>query len=340
MKYLFSHCIFLLSLLAAAVAAQAQPGLYIGSGNNIFISAGTMFSTDSLVLTPSADFNIQGINAATKTASLLHPSSNTAIKRIFQFSNTTAPFSGSIAIYYADTELNGIAESGLTLNIHNGTNWNNFSANVTRDAVNNLVSTSNITNLALNELTLAALLAPLPVKFLSVAAHCKPNGVLVSWQTAMENNSKQFEVQQSSDGIYWQTRGRMAAAGNTTNPRYYEYFDNTPGGNGWYRIVESDADNRTTISSAVQSPCLLSSGLGLFPNPVLETAYIIIPSATPSRVTLLLYDAQGALVKTELHPLSRGTNVVSMNMQAIASGWYTLTVLSNGITGQLNILKQ
>jgi len=340
MKYVLRCSIFLLGLLLSAFAVYCQPVVYAASGTNIFISAGAVFSMDSLALTPTVNFNITGANTVTTNAALLHPSFNLPLKRIFHFSNTTAPFSGSIAIYYSDPELNGIAETSLTLNIHNGTSWNSFNSNVTRDAVNNLVNTSNLVNLSLNELTLAALFAPLPVKFLSVTALCKSNGVLISWQTATENNSNRFEVQQSSDGIYWRPGGSIAAAGNSPNPHSYEYFDITTSGNSWYRIVESDADNRTTISPVVKSSCHLSTGLSLFPNPVLETAYISIPLATTSPVTLKLYDARGALVKSEQRSLSPGTNLLTMNMHGVSAGWYTLTVIWNEETRQINILKQ
>ncbi|MEP6727498.1 MAG: hypothetical protein ABJC98_16885, partial [Bacteroidota bacterium] len=307
MKHILLYFIFLPAILANAVCAHAQPALYVSAGNNIFISAGTIWSADSLVLTPSADFSIQGVNAVTKTTSLAHPSSNSAIKRIFHFTNTTLPFSGSIAIYYADAELNGLPEATLTLNIHNGTSWNSFNSNVTRNALNNFVTTTNLSAVLLNELTLASLLAPLPVKFSSISTVCQTGAVLIKWETSAELNSKHFEVQRSTDGISWQVAGSIGAAGISSNTNSYEYLDNTPGGNSWYRIIESDADNRTTTSSVVKSSCLLSTGLSLFPNPVLETAYISIPSATTSPVTLNLYDAGGSLVKTMQQSLLPGT---------------------------------
>src|SRR5947209_9043476 len=140
-------------------------GIYIAPTSNIFITAGTIFSADSLVLTPSAAFNFTGENAETRNATVTHLSSDPYIKRVYHLLNTSAPFTGDIAIYYLDNELNGIAENTLTLNVHNGTRWTAFTTGVTREGGSNVVTTTGLTNLSLNELTLARLSSPLPVEF-------------------------------------------------------------------------------------------------------------------------------------------------------------------------------
>lgn len=327
-------------MFAGIAGVQAQPGIYVNAGTNIFIGAGTVFSTDSLVLTPSTGFNIPGINAQIRTTTLVHPSANSAIKRVFHFSNTTTPFSGNIAIYYLDNELNGIPEANLTLNVNNDNNWNNFPVNVTRDPVNNSVTTTTLSNIALNELTLASFFAPLPVRFLSVKAVCKSNGMLISWQTAVEFNSKRFEVQESGNGISWKVKGIIAAAGITANARSYEYLDNTPLGNSWYRIVAFDADDRTTTSTVEKAFCTLTPALTLSPNPVTEHCYISIQSLTASPIVVKVYNAAGALLKSMQRSLSPGANLIMLDMHNLPGGWYTLAIQWNGNSRQINVLKQ
>ena len=149
--------ILILLLIIFSGSISWSQGIYISPSANLFISGGTIFSTDSLVIVPSRDFNITGENAQTKNAAITHPSGNPYIKRVFHFLNTTSPFTGNISIYYLDGELNGLAENALTLNVHNGAVWNAYTTGVTRDGVNNVVNTTGLSNIMLNELTLAGL---------------------------------------------------------------------------------------------------------------------------------------------------------------------------------------
>jgi hypothetical protein len=137
-------------------ASFAQSGLHVASGTDLLIKSGTLFSVDSLVLTPATDFTISGPNAATRTNAVTAPFSGSAINRTFQFSNTVTSFSGTIGIYYRDEELNNVPEKYLTLNIYDGNSWSAHNASVTRDAVNNIVTTTGFNGISMNELTLAA----------------------------------------------------------------------------------------------------------------------------------------------------------------------------------------
>lgn len=155
MTYYLRHCLFAITALLAGVAARGQSGLTIQEGTPLYISSGTTFSVDSLVLTPSADYTITGANSLQRSSTAAQPFSNTHVQRVFRFANTLPAYSGAIGIYYRDAELAGLSENGLTLHIHNGTAWNTFAQNVTRDATNNWVNTASLSNVVLNELLLA-----------------------------------------------------------------------------------------------------------------------------------------------------------------------------------------
>jgi hypothetical protein len=79
---------------------------------------------------------------------------------VYQFCNTSNPFSGKIQINYRDgSELRNIPENALNLNIHNGTAWKAYKP-ANRDATNNFVLTSGLSCVRLNELTLTDCPAP------------------------------------------------------------------------------------------------------------------------------------------------------------------------------------
>ena len=147
--------IFLLTYLLFTGMAQSQ-FLKVSSGTNLTILNGTTFSSDGLMLIPSANFTLSNTTLS-KSATVIHQSFNNYISRVYQFSNISNPFSGAIKINYADgSELNGNAENTLSLNIFNGTAWIPYVASV-RDTLNNFVLAKGLNALTLNEVTLAAL---------------------------------------------------------------------------------------------------------------------------------------------------------------------------------------
>jgi hypothetical protein len=340
MKNIKSITLISLLLWLGTLQTFAQSSLTVTSGTNIFISNGTLFSVDSLVLNPSADYTITGPNSETRNATIIHPSPNPYIQRAFHFSSTTPSFSGAISIYYRDAELNGLPENVLTLNVHNGVNWNAFTANVTRDAVNNVVTTSALSNINMNELTLAAAGGPLPVLFSLFNAVCVPAGVQLTWKTAQESNSGHFEVQRSADGTAWQSIESVTAAGNSSAERSYTVTDKNSLTNSFYRIVEYDRTGRSIISSVLRSSCTSAELFAVYPNPVRDVALININVTRASSVSLRLYDAKGALVKRVETILLIGVNQLQLDMKGLGAGWYNLSVQWGNTVKQSRIIKE
>src|SRR6187397_1495605 len=102
--------------------------LTVDPGASLTIQNGTQLHADGLTLIPSADFILSNV-VLSRSATAIHPPVNIYISRVYQFSNTSNAFSGSVQIDYTDgAELNGIPEANLTLNIYNGTNWTAYPA--------------------------------------------------------------------------------------------------------------------------------------------------------------------------------------------------------------------
>jgi len=220
----------------------------VDPGASLTIQNGTQLHADGLTLIPSADFILSNV-VLSKSPTAIHPPVNIYISRVYQFSNTSNAFSGSVQINYNDgAELNGIPEANLTLNIYNGTNWGQYTAG-TRDASNNFVLTNGLSGITLNELTLADPV-PLPLTWLSFTAIAQNNSQsLLQWATAHEQNTKDFYIQHSADGINWITIGSLPAAGNSNSIRHYNYVHTNPvNGLNYYRIIQTDIDSRYSYS--------------------------------------------------------------------------------------------
>lgn len=243
MKIIYSLLFYL--FFAGNISAQL---LKVTAGTDVTVLSGTVFTVDSLTLTPSSDFTLSNVTVS-KSTTIIHPSLNKYISRVYQFSNTSNPFSGAIIIKYLDgAELNGINEADLNLNVYNGTGWQAYNA-TTRDGTNNFVLTNGLTGVSLNELTLASQFAPLPVTWLSFTATKENQTVFLQWSTAQEQNTQSYLVQHSEEGINWVTIASLPAAGNSSNTNNYNYVHTNPvTGMNYYRIEQTDADHRSSYS--------------------------------------------------------------------------------------------
>ena len=135
-KTILSLLLCFLGLLAKDLQAQV---LSIASGSGFNIKSGTVVSAAGLDLTPSADFSLKA--SLSSGTAVSNTTTIPSIKRSYQFSCTTAAFSGVLKINYQDTELNGLAESSLKLLYNNGSAWT-LDNSSTNNATDNFVLTS------------------------------------------------------------------------------------------------------------------------------------------------------------------------------------------------------
>ena len=111
------------------------------------------------------------------------------------------------------------------------------------------LSTADRQMLENNEMTRFSI-STLPVTWLSFTARAEGNNILLQWQTASKQNSKDFIVQYSPDGSSWTDLATLPAAGNSFATRTYHYVRNDPPpGDNYYRILQTDFDGKATYSS-------------------------------------------------------------------------------------------
>jgi outer membrane protein assembly factor BamB len=312
--------IFFFTCLLFINTGQAQPVelLHVTSGSDITIVSGTIFKTEGLTLTPSANFTLSN-NTLNKDIILNHSSPNPFIRRVYQFTGNTNPFSGSVQIDYTDgAELNGIAESALTLNNHDGTSWTAY-APATRDGTNNFVLTNGLSSVVLNELTLADLATPLPLTWLSFTASKHNQTVLLQWVTPQEHNTRNFTIQQSTNGINWVNIGTLPAAGNSSVASKYSYVYNTPvTGINHYRIMQTDMDYRYSYSGITTFRfSLAGEPFFITANPVNNN---ILTVQVNTAAVLALYANDGKLLWQE--PVNAGIKYIDVSK--FAKGTYIL----------------
>ncbi|MFC0772545.1 arabinofuranosidase catalytic domain-containing protein [Terrimonas alba] len=89
----------------------------------------------------------------------------------------------------------------------------------------------------------------LPVTWSSFSAEKTNSGVDIKWQTASEQNTREFIVQRNNNGSFWTDVAIITAAGNSSDTRQYQFMDRTLlYGMQYYRILQKDIDGKFSYS--------------------------------------------------------------------------------------------
>lgn len=256
--------------------------------SGVTLKSGTQLSIDKLLLTPSADFSFSNLNI-TKANSVAYPSANPSISRVYHFSTPTSVFNGTIQFGYIDpAERNGIAETDLRLNVHNGATWQAIggTVNTSQD-----VFSSDLFSSALQELTLASVMNPLAVNWRYFTASKQADAVWLQWETEPMPDTKDLILETSADGTKWAELTKMSGLG-FNRLLQANYLHTTPvRGNNFYRLLHV---NRASVKSFSSVRMVHfedeSRGFQVITNPVIKKTLQV---QVNQRMHLSLHTADG-----------------------------------------------
>ena len=121
----------------------------------------------------------------------------------------------------------------------------------------------------------------------------------LTWSTSSEINSKEFQVQKSTDGVNWSLMSTVAAKGNSSVTNNYATDDVAPVvGKNYYRLNMVDLDGSAMLSSVrwVTFGAEDMTALKMYPNPVHN--YLGI-KGTEAAKQVVVYDVTGKVVLRE-----------------------------------------
>ena len=157
------------------------------------------------------------------------------------------------------------------------------------------------------------------MQWLSFTVQPQGNEAILQWSTASEQNTKDFIVQRSHDGVTWNSIGNVIAAGNSSTVSNYSYTDAQPGiGTIYYRILQEDNDGRYSYSKVVSvSFHLPQVAFAVIANPVINGQ---LQLKVYNTTVMNIYNAGGSLLFKQ--QLAEGT--ITINLSRYAKGVYWL----------------
>jgi hypothetical protein len=184
-------------------AVWAQHNVFsVGSTTSLTITSGTVFSADSLVLTPTSNFTMASKSLLeTPVPSPGYP--NGTIKRVY-YLNSPVTFTGTVQIYYQLSELNGNTESLLNYSDSTTGSWWFVSSTGSVNTTSHFVQypASSHTFIAATAAQTGAILL---LKLVSFTGKWDVDHVNLNWLVDQNEESKDFTVESSLDEQRWQT---------------------------------------------------------------------------------------------------------------------------------------
>lgn len=161
--------------------------------------------------------------------------------------------------------------------------------------------------------------------------------VQLTWVTGVEINSSHFLVQRSVDGVNYETIGSVSAAGNSTTPLTYTFYDYNPiSGNNYYRLHQFDLDGKNEVNQPILVNTVSNGNaqITVFPNPTQGTAFLKINAFGEDEIAVEVIDSRGRVVSTFTDKIVKGQNTLPLNINGLSAGMYNVRVVyqSSGVS--------
>jgi ELWxxDGT repeat protein len=184
--------------------------------------------------------------------------------------------------------------------------------------------------------------ATLPIRMGEFIVRKQGVDALLLWTTIQEENSKDFLVQRSTDGIHYVTIGTVPAAGNSATKKSYSFTDKqTPAHAGivYYRLVLQDNDGKKENSTVRTINLKAEKGwtVQINGNPVREQVNVVL-AGIEKQASVQVHDASGKVVKTVT--VAPNVSRLNIDLPELKAGVYFLNVVAGDEKKTIRFMKQ
>ncbi len=168
----------------------------------------------------------------------------------------------------------------------------------------------------------------LPVGLSYFDAFAKNNNVSVKWQTVSEQRNSHFEILKSSNGIDFNSIGKVYGAGNSNLAVDYSFTDYNPtNGANYYQLEQVDEDGKSTRSviRAVNFNLSERNYLRAYVNPNQQVLQLNMRLEEQSNAVIRVTDMQGKIVYEEKRVLSDGLSNIEISVH-LQKGTYVVSL--------------
>ena len=194
--------------------------LTVVDGSSISIDDNSSVTIDGLELAPSANYTIAGPNAFDRTSTPIVVGDNSSINRVYTMTEVLSDYLGVVSFSYEESELNGISESDLVLEVQDANGvWTDVLPTI--DQANNILTYDFTELLSFTTVTASSVNATLsvdPIKindfvkvypnpatdYLFIKSNLNYQSTLynIAGQRVMQSKAKTLNVVDLPSGVY------------------------------------------------------------------------------------------------------------------------------------------
>ena len=162
-------------------------------------------------------------------------------------------------------------------------------------------------------------LSALPVDIIFFAGKIDGGMLNLTWQVGTEINVKQYEVEESFNGINYKT----ITVQNALHQSEYAYSlstENIKGRRVYYRIKKVDVDGKFAYSDVFTIHLLIGTKMDVFPNPVRNELTVRLNNNANVETDLVITDVVGKIILNKKVNIVNG--VIRTNVSSLNNGTY------------------
>ncbi len=180
----------------------------------------------------------------------------------------------------------------------------------------------------------------LPVSGLSLQGVRHDDVVKLTWNAASANEFSTYEIERSTDGISFQTRGTVAAQADAS----YSFSDDISGSKSagvFYRIKGIKDDNTIAFSNTFYSKNGAALGVSVYPNPFSTSVSVQLQTVSKGTAAMTIKDVAGRTIVSKALLVEKGTNYITVpDMQNAQPGTYFMETVCGGEKAFVKLVKQ
>lgn len=258
-----------------------------------------------------------------------------------EFYNASTTFGLGSAVGKGYVVYKGAENSAIITGLQPGTYYYIANAEYNTDGITIAYNTNGT---SISTATRSAPVTPLPVELTSFTGSVDARNVAtLRWATASERNTAYFALERSADGSTFLEADRVAASGNSSQARAYQWVDpQSLARTTYYRLRQVDLDGKVSYSNVVTlaSTPTVAHQVDVYPNPSTgQTIQLLLQGYSGESVAMRLTDALGRTLSTQLITPADAQYLIPLLLpQSLTLGTYILTLAGSGIPIQKRII--
>lgn len=179
----------------------------------------------------------------------------------------------------------------------------------------------------LDSVDLISCAAVLPIQLINFEAKCIDEKIRLNWCTASEKNNHYFTVEQSENGIDFNSIGKINGNGTTSEKHCYQFISNPMSDINYFRLTQTDYNGENKSFKIIDiNSCKKSNEKITITNNGTKSIGVIVNSSVAQTFKLYLHNSFGQLESIKDLDVQTGYNNLIVNLCTYPIGLYYVSI--------------